>query len=222
MERLNIENLLSLARELAANKTDEGLDKAIEILLYTIDKKCEDPEVLVTAATFVLQSSQAANLGARERAIQMVDRAIAHQPDRVAVLEDAIDCYELALNDFPDKLDEIVKVCFRILEVNPDHVESMVILATNRDRPGVALSLDDAIGMMEWACDIEPDNALAALTLTHLLLEAERFNEAKTLFTRIVAEPSGSKAITRQNGVTSSRSAKMKSMMLRYRRYSRN
>lgn len=222
MERGNIEKLLSLARELAVDKTDEGLNKAIEILFYTIDEGCEDPEVLVTAGAFLLQSSQAVDLHIREKAIQLVDKAMAFQPEKVPVLEDAIDCYELVLNDFPDKLDDIVKVCFRILEINPDHVESMVILANSRNRLGVTLSLEDAIGMLEWACEVEPDNTLAASTLARLLLEAGRFNEAKTLFSRVIDGLSGPQAIIRQNKIKASRSAKMKIRILRHNRYSRN
>jgi tetratricopeptide (TPR) repeat protein len=223
MERKTIEELLSLARDIASGKTDEELDKAIEILLYAIGNGCDDPEVLVTAASLLLQGSRSADPDIKKKAIQMVDKSMALEPDMIPVLEQAIACYELTLNDFPDKLDNIVKLCFRILDINPDHIESMLILANQRNRPGVTLSLEDAIGMLEWAQEVEPENKFVTFTLARLYLESGRFAEAKTLFSHIISSSPGSKeADNAQREINSLRFTNKKSGKIRYRKYGRN
>ena len=196
MEKKNLEELLSLARDIASSKTDEGLNKATEILLYAINKGCEDPEVLVTTADFLLQSPRAAETGIEIEAIKLVDKALEFESDKVSVLEEAIACYELTLSDFPGQLDKIIKVCYRILNLNPDHVESMLILANQRGRPGVTLTLEDTIGMLEWAQELAPANMFVAFTLARVYLEAGRFTEAKSLFARISSTSPDSKGTT--------------------------
>jgi tetratricopeptide (TPR) repeat protein len=223
MERKTIEDLLSLARDVASGKSDQNLDRATEILLYAIRGGCQDPEVLVTAASCLLQGSLAGDPNIKKKAAGLVDRAIALEPDRVPVLEEAIACYELVLNDIPDKLQEIIKLCFKILDLDPNHIESMVTLANLKDRPGATLSLEDSIAMMEWAYEIEPGSTFVAFTLARLYMEAGRFSEAKVLFAHIMSSSPGSKEdIGFQQGLKPSSSPKVQFGKANYHKYSRN
>lgn len=180
------QKILALARDLARERTDEGLNKAAEILLHLIDEGCEDPEVLIIAATYMLQGSWMSKFGAKKEAVAMVDKAISRVTDKVSLLESAVHCYELTLNEFPDRLNDILQICLRILELDPEHIESMITLADHRENPRVALPLADAIRMMEWAQEIAPGNIYVNFTLARLYHEAGQHQKARRLYQKSV------------------------------------
>jgi hypothetical protein len=59
------------------------------------------------------------------------------------------------------------------------------MLANYPNHPEVALSLEDAIGMLEWAKDIEPSNNLVAISLASLHLEAGQYKPAQKLYQQV-------------------------------------
>jgi tetratricopeptide (TPR) repeat protein len=190
METERLGKLLALAKDLANQHTDEGLDKAADVLLHAVDEGCGDPEVLVAAAVFLLQGSRAARYDVKKKAIGLVDKAVSTDTNNIHTLEKAISCYELVLNDFPSKLDDIIKLSLKILDLDPDHVDSMITLANHRNSPGVSLSLADTTRMLEWAREVEPDNVFAAYTLARLYAEARQYQKARTLYQQIMANGS--------------------------------
>jgi tetratricopeptide (TPR) repeat protein len=216
-----VRKILALAKELAKQNTDKGLDKATEILLRTIDEGFQDPELLVTAATYLLQSSWRSKHGIKKQAIDLVDRVAASTSDDISVLEAAVHCYELTLNDFPEKFNEIIRLNLRILDLDPENIDAMVTLASHREHPGVALSLDDAIRMVEWAQDVAPGNNIVAYTLSRLYMEAGKYEAAKKLYNDVLqndeANPKKIKGPDQP-----SKSDRARSQTKRYRKYGRN
>lgn len=182
MDEEKIQKIMGLARELASCRTDEGLDKAAKILLHAIKQGYENPESLVTAANYLLQGSQMSKIETKKEAISLVDKAISLGTHNITILESAIHCYELILNDFPEKINNIIQLCLKVIESNPEHIDCMVTLATHRDHPSVALSLDEAIKMLEWAREIEPANSYVAFTLVRLYSEAGEYRKARRLY----------------------------------------
>ncbi len=223
MDQETCRKLLYLAKDLAAGRTDQGLDKAIDILTKAIDAGCQDPRVLVTAASYLLQSSQVARPGVREKALSFASQAVALSPNNIRILEEAVACYELTLGDFPEKLEDVLKLYLQLLDLNPDHIAAMLALANHREHPCVRLSLEDAIGMLEWAKEIEPTNHLVAFTLARLYVEAGRLQEAKVLYEQISSssqESSGTMPKRDEN--KPSKSTTTKSKRITHRRLSRN
>ncbi len=106
--------------------------------------------------------------------------------ENIEILENAIHCYELTLSSFPEKINEIIRLCLKILDIDPDHIESMIIIANHREHPYVALNLPDAVRMLEWAKEVEPNNTLIDFALARLYIEAGRVVEAKKLFKKVV------------------------------------
>ncbi len=183
----NARNLLSLAKEMAGQLNDAGLDSAAGILVRAIDEGCQYPELLVSAATYLLQGSRGTLFAVKKKAVSLVDRAVALAPEDVSILEMAVHCYELVLNDFPDRLNDIIRLSLRILDLDPDHVDAMITLAGHREHPRVKLSLEDAIRMLEWAQEVAPDNVYVAFSLTRLYMEARQYDEARKTYRRVVS-----------------------------------
>jgi tetratricopeptide (TPR) repeat protein len=177
--------LLFLAKDLASQRSDKGLDKAADILLQIIDKGCEDPEILVCAATYLLQGSRTSDYSIKYKAVTLTDKAVAAAQNNIAILERAIQCYELALKDFPEKINEIIHLSLVILNEDPDHVESMITLAYHREHPSVTLSIEDAIRMLEWAKEVKPGNVFVDFALARLYAEAGKFGAAKKLYKQV-------------------------------------
>jgi tetratricopeptide (TPR) repeat protein len=173
--------LLALASELASQRTDIGLDKAAEVLLFLLEEGYQRPDALISAATFLLQGSHSTDYAWQEKAISLVDKAVFLETENIPLLERAIQCYELVLNTFPDKMNDIIRVCLRILDLDPDHVESMITLAYHREHPYVALDLEDTIRMLEWAKEVDPDNSYIDITLARLYSEAGHIGKAREL-----------------------------------------
>jgi tetratricopeptide (TPR) repeat protein len=188
MDKERVQILLSLARDLASQRTDAGLTKAFTIIANLIDEGCQDAEVLILAASCLLQGPQGLERQVRQKAISLVDEAVTLAPENISVLENAIDCYVLILKEFPDKLDEIVRLSLNILDLDPCNVEAMITLATYRNHPRVNLSLEDTIGMMEWAKEIKPANIIIHFTLAKLYGEAGKLEKAQALYAEIVPE----------------------------------
>ncbi len=222
MDQETCRKLLFLAKDLAAGRTDQGLDKAIDILTKAIGAGCQDPRVLVTAASYLLQSSQATKPGMREKALSLASQAVALSPNNIRILEEAVACYELTLGDFPEKLEDVLKLYLQMLDLNPDHIVAMLALANHREHPCVRLSLEDAIGMLEWAKEIEPTNHLVAFTLARLYVEAGRLEEAKVLYEQISSSEESSKTVHNQNESKPSKPTTTKSKRIVHRRLSRN
>jgi tetratricopeptide (TPR) repeat protein len=188
MENERIVKLLDLARDQATKRTDEGLKKAADILLHAIDQGCDDPQVMVTAASYVLQGPLITKDEIRERALFLLDKAVFLAPEDIDILENAVPSYELIVNDSPDKLDKLINICLKILEQDSNHIESMITLANHRGHPGVTLSLSDAIRMLEWATEVEPNNKFAASTLGRLYLEAGQYKKARAILKKVVSK----------------------------------
>jgi len=182
-----VQKLLALAEELASKQTDSELNKAADILLHLINTGCEDPEILVRAATYLLQGPRRSEFSIKQKAISLLDKVVALSPDNISVLEKALACYELTLNDFPEKLNIIVRLALKILEIDPDHIEAMITLAYHREHPCVALSLADTIRMLEWAREVEPDNFYVSFSLARLYIEAGKYNLANSQFQQVLA-----------------------------------
>jgi tetratricopeptide (TPR) repeat protein len=199
-----IRKLLALAKDFASKQTDEGIDRAAEILLRSIDNGCEDPETLVTAASYLLQGSKVSQDEVKKKAASLADKAALQATGNVPVLEKAISCYELILDDYPDKINDIIGLCLNILNSNPNHIESMIILAGHRKHPSVSLSLGDATRMLEWALETEPDNLLVAYSLARLYVESRRYKRARELFQQVLdrgtTEAAGETATNTQSG----------------------
>jgi tetratricopeptide (TPR) repeat protein len=187
MEEDQIKKLLDLARDQAGKHTDEALRKASDILLHAIDQGCNDPQILLVAGSFILQGPPDNNSRTREKAITLIDKAVKEAPEDISILEKAVHCYELILNDQPEKLNDLLNICLKILNLNPEHIESMITLANHRNHPAVTLSLDEAIRMLQWAVEVEPNNKMAAATLARLYLEAGQYNKARGLFKKVMA-----------------------------------
>jgi tetratricopeptide (TPR) repeat protein len=141
MDKEKHRKLLFLAKEMAAKHTDQDLNQAIDILTQAIDEGCEDPRLLVTTATYLLQSSRMAKRSVIEKALELAAKAASLSPQNIPILEEAVACYELTLSDFPDKLEDVLKLYLKILDLNPDHVGAMLALASHREHPVVKLSL---------------------------------------------------------------------------------
>jgi hypothetical protein len=73
------------------------------------------------------------------------------------------------------RLDDIIRLSVVILNLDPCDIESMLIIAHHREHPYVKLPLTDAIAMMEWAREIEPDNVYVACIIERLYLETCRY-----------------------------------------------
>jgi tetratricopeptide (TPR) repeat protein len=216
-----VRKLLALAKDLARQNNDKGLDKATEILLHTIDEGFQEPELLVTAATYLLQSSWRSKYSIKKQALDLTDQAVALASDDLSVLEAAVHCYELTLNDFPEKLNEIIRLNLKILDLDPENVDAMVTLASHREHPRVALSLDDAIRMMEWAQDVAPGNNIVAFILSRLYMEAGKHEEAKKLYKQVLQN--GEINPIEDTGYNQrSKSNRNQSQIKRYRKYGRN
>ncbi len=211
--------LLALAKDLAREHTDEGLDRAAEILLHLIDEGCEDPEVLIKAATYLLQGSWMSKYGTKKEAVALLDKALPMIPENLALLEAAIHGYELTLRDFPEKLNAILQLSLQILQFNPDHIESMITLADHREHPQVALSLTEAIRMMEWAQEVEPRNPYVNFTLVRLYNEAGQLRKAKRLYKQSVLNNLNVQHLGKPDQPAS---ANPKFRNRRYRRYGSN
>lgn len=181
-----VQKLLVLAKEQARQRNDKGLTKAAEILLQLIDQGSNDPEVLIYAATYLLQGPKAADIEVKKKAIYLLDKATSLAPDDIFISEGAIHGYELVLNDFPEKLDNIIQLCLHVLDLDPNHIECMITLAHHREHPSVALSLADTIRMLEWAKEVEPDNVFVDLALARLYTENAQYGEAKKLYRSII------------------------------------
>jgi tetratricopeptide (TPR) repeat protein len=224
MDKEKCRKLLFLAEELAANHTDKGLDQAIDILTGAIDEGCQDPRILVTAANYLLQSARATRPGIGEKALELASQAVALAPESIPVLEEAVACFELRLDDYPEKLEDVLKLYLKILDLNPDHIEAMLILANHREHPCVRLSLEDAIGMLEWAKQIDPANHFVAFTLARLYVETGKLQEAKDLYEQINSSSSDDKstAINTPELNRSTKPATPKPKRVTHRRLSRN
>jgi tetratricopeptide (TPR) repeat protein len=181
-----IKKVLDLAKEMADLHTGDGIDKAAEILMHSIAAGCQNPAVLITAAAYLLQGSQRNELETRKKAVEMVERALSLSTEDIHLLESALHSYEILQNAFPEKLREIIRLAHKLVNVDPEHVEAMVILATHKENPDVALSLGDAIRMMEWAQEIAPSNNIVAFTLSKLYYEAGYYRKARILHKRVV------------------------------------
>lgn len=182
----NTRKMIDLARELAGQHTDAGLNKAAEIMLHLIETGHEDPEILIYAAMYLLQGPRGGSSETRNQALAMVDKATASMPENITLLKNAVFCYEMAIGDFPDKIDDIIRLCLKILDIDPDNVEAMITLACHRNHPGVALDYGDAIRMLEWAKEIEPDNMLVYFTLARLHMEAGHYKQARQIYRQII------------------------------------
>jgi tetratricopeptide (TPR) repeat protein len=193
--------LLASAHEFAMQRTDKGLDKAAEMLLHLVDNGCEHPEVLIKTATYLLQGSHGREPEIHYKVALMLDKIAVKPPDDINLIEEALHNYELIQSDHPEKLNNIIRLCLTILNTNPDHVESMTVLARNRKHFEVALSLEDAIRMLEWAHELEPDNILAALTLANLYIEAGKYASANSIYRKInkIAREDSQAALKKQN-----------------------
>ncbi len=217
----NVQKVLALAKDLASGRTDEGLDKAAEILLHTIDEGSIDSEILVTAASYLLQGSHSSKIETKKEAISLINKAVALAPDNIVVLETAIHCYELVQNDFPEKLNDVIRLCLKVLDLNPDHVECMITLATYRENPSVALSLEDTIRMLEWAQELEPNNIYVAFTLARLYSEAGLHRKARKLYQQVESnsKPDSEEYLDARN---QTQSLNTKNERKKYRKYSKN
>lgn len=216
----SIRGVLHLAQSLAAQRTDEGLYHAAELLLRTIDEGCDDPEILVTGASYLLQGPLASKLETKKKAISLMDKAAVFDFDNVSVLEMVIECYELVLYDFPDKIKDILRLCLKVLDLDPEQVNCMITLARHRKDPNVALSLEDTIGMLEWAHDVEPTDKMVDLTLYQLYIEAGNYDKALNIHQEVIDRPKPAEKdelIHQQM-----QSLQSKSRLKRYRKYSRN
>jgi pentatricopeptide repeat protein len=186
MDADRISKLLALARDLANQRTDAGLDKAAGVLLQAIDEGYQDPQVLVNAATYLLQGPRVSRYEVKKKALYLIDRAVAQETDNIPLLEKAISGYELILNDFPDRLNAIVRISLKILDLDPNHIDSMITLASHRENPGVSLSLEEATRMLEWAREVEPNNIFAAYALARLYAEARQYKKARDIYRQIM------------------------------------
>ena len=181
------QKLLALAGELAGQHTDAGLDKAADLLISAVNQGLENPELLVTAAAYLLQGSRGFTYEVRKQAVRLIEKAVSLAPDDESILETAVHCYVLILNDFPEKSNDIIHLSLKILNLNPDHTEAMITLASHREHPGVKLSLTDSIRMLEWAKEIEPDNIYVTFALARLCLENRNYTKARNLYQEVVA-----------------------------------
>jgi tetratricopeptide (TPR) repeat protein len=218
-ESEGLKNLLRLARDLATRPGVHGADKAAEILLQAIKEGNEEPELLVDAAAYLLQSTGGHKYAIRKQAIELVDRAVAQAPEDLGILESAIHCYELTLHDFPEKFNEIIRLNLKVLDIDPENIDAMVTLASHREHPGVALSLEDAIRMLEWAQDIDSDNNIVAFALSRLYMEAGQYEEGKKLYERVLQNSEPRKA---SPGALPVKPLRAKTKLKRYRKYGRN
>ena len=116
----------------------------------------------------------------------MLIRAVCLDSENINTLENAIQCYELVLDNFPVKLNDIIRISLKILDIDSDHVEAMITLACYRDHPLVSLDLEDAIRMLEWAKDIEPNNLMVNLTLAKLYSESGQIGKSRSLFRQVI------------------------------------
>jgi len=178
----NTQRILIFAQNLANQRTDEGLHHAARMLLQVIHGGCNDPEILVTAASYLLQGPGASKLEIKKNAVSLVDKAMAQNIEKISILEMAIECYELVLHDFPDKIKDILRLCLKVLDLDPEHANCMVTLARHRKDPNVALSLEDTIRMLEWAHDVEPMNKTVDLTLYELYIEKGMYDKAHNIY----------------------------------------
>ncbi len=202
-----VRKMLALARELAGQHSDKSLERAADVLLHLVREGVEDPEVLIKAAEYLLQGPHSHDSQIKTQVISLVDRAVSTLPDNIAILEAAIHCYELTLSSYPDKLNDIIHLCLKILDLDPDNVEAMITLAFHREHPGVALELGDAIRMLEWAKEVDPDNRLVDFTLGRLYAESGQYNRAKKLFREVTArtDPESAEATDSQHYLKSLR-----------------
>lgn len=216
-----VQQLLALAEELASQHTDSALDKAADILLHLVNTGCEDPEILVNAAIYLLHGPRASEYGIKQKAISLADKATALASDNISILEKAIACYEIALGDFPEKLNVIIRLSLKMLEINPHHIEAMITLAYHREHPSIALSLADTIRMLEWAKEVEPDNLYVNFSLGRLYIEAGKYSQANVLYQQVLAssDPNSLEALDARNKIKSLHS---KSKIKRHPKYGLN
>ena len=182
-----VNRLIDMAKDLASRHNDAGMEKAAEIMLYLINAGHENPEILVSAASYLLQGPSGNKRKIKDQAVALIDKALSFAPENISILERAILSYELVLNDFPDKLNDIIRLCLKILDLDPDHVNCMVTLAYHRHHPGVALKSIDAIQMLEWAKEVEPNNILVDSALARLYMESGNYRRARSLYQKIIA-----------------------------------
>jgi hypothetical protein len=117
-------HILALAREMASQHNDIGQDKAADILLNLIRLGNQVPEILIQAAAYLLQGLHSQDIHTQYQAISYLDQAITKISDDISLLENAIQSYELDLARFPDRIDNVIRLCLKILDLNPDHVEA--------------------------------------------------------------------------------------------------
>jgi tetratricopeptide (TPR) repeat protein len=214
-----VRKMLALARELAAQHSDKSLERAADILLHLVSEGVKDPGILVKAAEYLLQGPHSQDTETRAQAVSLIDQAVNSVPDNIVILEAAVHCYELTLNTYPDKLNNIICLCLKILDLDPDNVEAMITLAFHREHPGVALELGDAIRMLEWAKEVAPNNILVDFTLGRLYAESGQYNLAKRSFRKATSktDPRSTEAADSQHYLKSLRSKSRK-----YRKYGMN
>jgi cytochrome c-type biogenesis protein CcmH/NrfG len=81
----------------------------------------------------------------------------------------------------------------------------MITLAYHREHPGVALSLNDTIRMLEWAHEVDPSNVLVNLALARLYSEKGQYDKARMLYrkTLLQVNPNSFEAMNTQSQIGS-------------------
>ncbi len=91
---------------------------------------------------------------------------------------------ELALTYLQiDKKEQALALCKDFLEMQPDHTETLIIVASLKKSKG---DIEAAADLYEKALIKEPDRINIHLVIGRLYLQKDRYEDAQSVFTRLV------------------------------------
>lgn len=171
--------LLGMVEEAKGKGTEEEYREAANILLELIEAGYEEQKILLGAAVNLLGSPERFDEDVEDKIIELTQKAVEKYPDNLLVLKVAASNYGRIEGREGDSL----KLHKKILEIDPQNLNSINVLANSWENPEASLSLNEAIKMMERAKEIAPlDSGTIIYNLGTLYAEAGRYDRAIETF----------------------------------------